>query len=237
MQFNSRYFIFPLILILFIVIVIQAPRVKADTQQYQQIDLGSLGGGNTIAYGINNSNHIVGQSDINGQVHHAFLWEDRQMIDLGTLGGSSSTAFGINNNDQIVGESQIASNAATHAFLWENGQMKDLGVSQEMKDFEASLPSTIQPALNSAAYGINDNGAVVGKGYMDFPVGIDRDNNAINYMHALYWKNDAMVEARRGLIDRGMHVFNFFNPYNGDSELWARPQKMDRQRPPQSDQS
>jgi len=48
---------------------------------------------------------------------------------------------------------------------------------------------------------------------------------------------DAMVEARRGLIDRGMHVFNFFNPYNGDSELWARPQKMDRQRPPQSDQS
>ena len=61
---------------------------RARCYYYQ--DLGTLGGINTTAYGINNSGQVVGNSfDASGNVH-AFLKSPGQpMQDLGTLGGSS----------------------------------------------------------------------------------------------------------------------------------------------------
>ncbi len=54
-------------------------------------DLGTLGGFNSVAYGINDFGQVVRTSDVAG-VRHAFLWKprDRRMTDLGTLGGAYS---------------------------------------------------------------------------------------------------------------------------------------------------
>src|SRR5258708_28635637 len=123
-------------------------RAKADAPQYQRIDLGSLGGGNTEARSVNNEDQVVGVSNINQFDHHAFLWQNGQIQDLGTLGGTWSEAFGINDKGQVVGQSLTASNAATHAFLWENGNMTDLG--------------TLPGGDNSTARALNNNGQIVG---------------------------------------------------------------------------
>ena len=85
-------------------------------------DLGTLGGEASVAYGLNNLNQIVGQSDTdlsssaNGVSPHAFLWENGSMIDIGTLGGNQSGAQSANEARQVVG---FAYNAEGHerAFL------------------------------------------------------------------------------------------------------------------------
>jgi len=83
-------------------------------------DLGTLAGGTSAAYGINDLGQIVGESD-----GMAFLW-DGAMRALGTLGGSSSVATAIINNGQVVGYSTTPS-GSTHAFVTQEGQMIDIG--------------------------------------------------------------------------------------------------------------
>ena len=69
------------------------------------IGLGTLGGVNSYAYGINAAGQIVGQADtaMSG-VSDAFLYSGGVMTDLGTLGGTFSEALGINDAGQIVGD-------------------------------------------------------------------------------------------------------------------------------------
>lgn len=116
-------------------------------------DLGTLPGDqDSLAYGINETNEIVGYS-ANDHVH-AFVY-DRVMHALGTLpGDTDSIAAGINNRGQIVGQSYKTVQSGTssyspgHAFLYEHGHMHDIG----------SLPNT---NVSSAA-AINDRGHIVG---------------------------------------------------------------------------
>jgi probable HAF family extracellular repeat protein len=96
------------------------------------INLGNLGGtgrgGGNIAFGINNSAQVVGNSDLPGDaVTHAFLWNKESGIqDLGTLPGDNGSAgLGINDGGDIVGVS-LDSSGNTRAFLRENGVMADL---------------------------------------------------------------------------------------------------------------
>jgi probable HAF family extracellular repeat protein len=57
-------------------------------------DLGTLGGSNSIAYAINNSGTVVGQTDLANRDKHAFFWTTpRGMQDLGTLGGGRERGF------------------------------------------------------------------------------------------------------------------------------------------------
>jgi probable HAF family extracellular repeat protein len=51
------------------------------------IDLGTLGGLNSEAIGINKPGLIVGNSQIASGYVHAFLYSNNVMSDLGTLGG------------------------------------------------------------------------------------------------------------------------------------------------------
>ncbi len=108
------------------------------------IDLGTLGGSQSLAFRINDSGQIVGFATTAGGERHAVLWEDDVITDLGTLGGPASRARGINDRGQVVGASETAA-GALHAFLWENSVMTDLAIG-----------------VNSEAIAINDGGQVVG---------------------------------------------------------------------------
>lgn len=89
-------------------------------------DIGTLGGSDASAYGINDSGLIVGQSLItNETAYHAFSYNGT-MKDLGTLGGLSSYALGVNNSGQIVGISDTSTANHPGAFLYSGGQMTDL---------------------------------------------------------------------------------------------------------------
>ena len=80
------------------------------------------------------------------------------MINLGTLGGSASWARAINADGRVAGQSSLKNGPDYHAFLWTpttnngtQGKMKDLGTL----NWHTSIK-------DSAAYGINDSGDVVG---------------------------------------------------------------------------
>jgi len=116
--------------------------------------LNDLGGNNSYAFGINNLNQVVGESETASLSTHAFVWNSDGtaggvMTDLGTLDSTGySKAFDINDYEQIVGESN------GKAVLWENGLIYDLN------DF---LPTGSTWDLISAR-AINENGSIVGTG-------------------------------------------------------------------------
>jgi probable HAF family extracellular repeat protein len=56
---------------------------------YSVTDLGTLGGGFSQGFGINNAGQVTGHSNTS-TANHAFLYSNGQMTDLGTLGGNSS---------------------------------------------------------------------------------------------------------------------------------------------------
>jgi len=140
----------------------------------QMIDLGTLGGNQSIASAINNRGQVAGLAlnatpdpfsiydllfygSANGTQTRAVLWDrDGSMQDLGTLGGPDAFAVLVNDRGQVTGWSYTNStvNPTTglptfHPFLWEKGKgMKDLG----------TLGGTIAQAVN----GMNERGEVVG---------------------------------------------------------------------------
>jgi probable HAF family extracellular repeat protein len=167
---------------------VEAPRER------EIIDLGTLPGGRTsTANAINDHGHVVGDSETEDLVRHAFLWRRGRMIDLGTLGGSldSSGAVDINNHGQIVGWSAGGGAFTVHAVLWSDGRIIDLG--------------TLPGGLHSVATGINDRGEVVG-----------RSGTADGTEHAFVWRRGSMIDlgalpgedfsSAEGINDRGQVV-------------------------------
>ena len=124
------------------------------------IDLGTLGGNESIANAVNNSGQVAGcatnaMPDSFGlgcvgfvaspQQARAFLWQNGVMQDLGTLGGPDSAALFVNERGQVAGWALLNSipNQTTgiptqHPFLWENGVMKDLGTIGGTAVFEVN---------------------------------------------------------------------------------------------------
>lgn len=111
------------------------------------IDLGDLGGGESMAAAVNARGTVVGWSQTRAGEWHAFRWTGGPIQDLGTLGGGESYATAINSAGDIVGESRTAS-GEERAFLWRRGRMRDLG--------------TLPGFRGSTALDINDRGQVVG---------------------------------------------------------------------------
>ncbi|PTR14521.1 putative secreted protein with PEP-CTERM sorting signal [Nitrosospira sp. Nsp2] len=123
-----------------------------DLNSKMVTDLGTLGGNNSIATGVNDAGQVAGYSDTAGGVIHAFITgpDGMAMRDLGTLGGYSSSASGINGAGQVVGYSDPGTGEGlSHAFITgsDGMDMRDLG------DLGGNL---------SVALGINDAGQVAG---------------------------------------------------------------------------
>lgn len=127
--------------------------------------------GNSSAIDINDSGHIVGSSDSVFGVRHAFLFDPAVgiMRDLGSLvpfsmlpgTPDSSRATSINSNGDIVGVAaaiDATGNVVDRAFLLSAGAFS-------MVDLGTLIPDPANPSNfldNSGAFGINDNGMIIG---------------------------------------------------------------------------
>ncbi|MCA9287402.1 MAG: DUF3466 family protein, partial [Phycisphaerales bacterium] len=118
------------------------------------------GGTTTVANAVNDSNWVVGSSNLafTGAVApatHAILWRQGQTQDLGTLGGRNSEARDVSADGSIVGVSDLppsTANARTirRAFIVP-------GPTYPMVELSAFAPS-----LSSAANAISDTAIIVG---------------------------------------------------------------------------
>ena len=97
-------------------------------------DLGTLGGPNSIAIGINDKDWLVGWSQASFDLGdagipnlHAVIWKNSAIRDMGSFGGPIILAFAINNNGLAVGQS-MRPDFSFHAFTWQNGVLSDLGL-------------------------------------------------------------------------------------------------------------
>jgi probable HAF family extracellular repeat protein len=134
----------------------------------QIINLGTLGGTESVAFSLNNRDEVVGAAANTtadpvsmfgfGTQTRAFRWQNGRMHDLGTLGGPDAAAFFVNNAGQIAGNADtdstvnpVTGSPTTHPFLWQDGHMKDLG----------TLGGTV--AVVAPWDAINDRGEVIGQ--------------------------------------------------------------------------
>ena len=137
------------------------------------VDLGTLGGNESLAATINNRGQVVGAAANTipdafsmfgwGTQTRAFLWEKGVMRDLGDLGGPDAFAIFVNERSQIAGMSYTSSTPSPVAtqcgqdippqnpFLWEKGRMINLGTLGGICGFP------------SFGVGLNNQGQVVGQ--------------------------------------------------------------------------
>jgi probable HAF family extracellular repeat protein len=169
------------------------PTARHGTSSTGMIDLGTLGGADSIAYGINTQGQVVGVSDTASGAYHAFLWTPTaaqattgSMIDLETLGGLDSTAAGINDAGQVCGTADTAT-GPSHAFLWTptapqatTGSMIDLGTLG---------------GSNSRAYAINTSGQVAGQA--------DTTSGKFTEFHAFRWTPSSSNGTKGKMKDLG----------------------------------
>jgi probable HAF family extracellular repeat protein len=81
-------------------------------------DLGTLGGPNSQATGINERGQVIGTSDAADGRNHAFVWTNGRMIDLGPVDpGLEGAPAEISDAGYIVGQVETA--GGVQAALWQ----------------------------------------------------------------------------------------------------------------------
>jgi probable HAF family extracellular repeat protein len=160
------------------------------------IELGSLGGNESLSQAVNERGQIVGIA-LNaipdpisligpvGTQMRAFLWENGVMQDLGTLGGPDAWANYINDRGQVAGGSFANSvinpatgRPTTHPFLWEHGEMMDLG--------------TVGGSFANPE-GINNQGEVVGEVTLPGDPGCNGSPDNCEF-RAFVWERDSLKD-------------------------------------------
>lgn len=91
------------------------------------LDLGTLGGTQSLARAVNATGDVVGWAYPPGLAwQRAFLWRQGVMTELGTFGGNASDAMDINDAGIIVGSAYDAQ-GRERAYWWKDGVMHELG--------------------------------------------------------------------------------------------------------------
>ena len=119
---------------------------------YTVTDLGTFGGTESMAYGINQSGQVVGYAFNSAQKRRAFRYTNGRMLDIGTLGGQTATAYAVNDSGKVVGYSGINGFEDTRAFFYDGATMRNLGVYQ-----------TNTNADYSYAFSLNNSNQIVGE--------------------------------------------------------------------------
>ncbi len=143
--------------------------------QGQFTSLGSLGGPNGIAFGLNRSRVVVGQSPTPQGIGHAFAYTGSgPMTDIGAFAGAdvTSQASAVNDQGMVVGYT-FKPVGGNEAFSYAGGQFTPLG-----------RPTG---ALDSALVGVNAKGQAVGYADIAFPTGHNYAAHAVMYS-AGKWK-------------------------------------------------
>ena len=160
------------------------------------MDLGTLGGRETVAAAVNGQGQVVGWSRTRSGSWHAFLWQRGVIQDLGTLGGRSSKALAINSTGVVAGFATTR-RGAYHACLWQKGKVTDLGAQLGRR--------------NSMAAGINDSGQVLGSlGLASGDLEKARWSGQPVLWQGRAWRRlQDIIRPNRGWqIDRAIHINN-----------------------------
>jgi probable HAF family extracellular repeat protein len=120
--------------------------------------LGDLGGGSSVATGINASGVIVGNGPTAAGEFHAWIFKNGVMTDLHPFGAAFSTGDGINSNGDIVGRFE-STEGAIHGYLLRKGVFTNLGA---LVNF-------------SGARAISESGLIAGEGGGD------------SFIHGVLW--------------------------------------------------
>ncbi|GJM23095.1 MAG: hypothetical protein DHS20C15_30100 [Planctomycetota bacterium] len=130
-----------------------APSFAGDPPEYVYLQLGTLGGPDSVGYGLNASGQVVGWSSIPDCIteasetpcRRAYVWQDGVMTELGVLpGDDESFARAINDAGLVVGTSEVGilfGSGTFHAVAWSGGAISalaDLGESSVAHDVNAS---------------------------------------------------------------------------------------------------
>ncbi len=127
--------------------------VVTSSAAYTAIDLGTFGGTDGEAIGVNAAGQVTGwASGPGGQWYRAFFWENGALTDLGALGGNHSYPFQMNEAGVVVGWATVDPSGTPYdGFRWQNGILSDLG---KLPGFQGSQ-----------ATAINDRGQIAGESW------------------------------------------------------------------------
>jgi probable HAF family extracellular repeat protein len=146
---------------------VQAPNTSPI--HYSVVNLGTLGGTVSAAYGINNKGWVTGDANLQGdQNEHGFVWRKGIKIDLGTFGGPNSASSPPNDSGVVVGAAQTSEkDPLGEQFLgYFCGNNPCSGVDHISLPFHwQDGVMTALPTLggnNGQAFGVNNRSQVVG---------------------------------------------------------------------------
>lgn len=139
---------------------------------YTIIDLGTLGGFGSAAFGINELGQVCGGADRSDGRRRAFLWTDGEMIDLGTFAqATQGEANDVNNKGQVTGTLFSNGGGVVGGFFWDAGEITNLG------------NLTGNDTGDTSAKAINDSGQIVG-----------RSRISLTVVHAFLWQDGVMTD-------------------------------------------
>ncbi|MCS6770774.1 MAG: Ig-like domain-containing protein [Kiritimatiellae bacterium] len=169
---------------------------------YAVRDLGALGGSSSRAHAVSERGEVVGEAETaDGQIR-AFLWSaERGMRDLGTLGGGFSRAYAVNDRGEVAGESEAPDGEIRPVRWREDTGMESLplppnmwdGMINGLNNFGIAVGcaetrngpralvwtidgvaelAPLRTATESAAYGVNDVGWIIGRQSLPVESGI-----------------------------------------------------------------
>ena len=150
-------------------------------------DLGTLGGNNSYALGVNDSGEVVGYSYLADNVTtHAFTWTATGgMVDLGALPGGTSTQGSCINNAGNVGGNGIDANGKQVPFFWSAA-----GGFQTLAENNGDQ--------RNYSFGINNSDELTGQQY--------GNNGSSETVHAFFWAPNEGIKQNLPPLPGGLHT-------------------------------